>query len=390
MPGTNNPALLSNNGFSSSPTVKAHIVANDDVEAINEWLKKFTKSPNTQASYAREANRFLIWLHDKAGDPGLRSVNPLDTLAYAAFLANPDAKYVAPDDSKRQGWQLPHDQLLGASNLLTWRNRVIALGNEGWRPFRKKLGEASEYQSKIVLFSMYKWLQEGNYVAYNPFKLYGLNRSDLAAPDRTAIGAEARRALVTFARARADIAYDSQYAARAAERDLWVITIVLLTGARRNEIASGLMSDFFTEADGWVWRIRNAKGNKEPVVPVTDELIAGLARYRKSLGLTPTPSTVGPDAEIPLVADVRNRNDPTGYKLNPNTVNAIVKSLAKKVIGARILAGAEHNDDVNRQLGKLVLHGLRHTAATGMVEAGASLNICPRIPLPSSPLQSNT
>jgi len=358
--------------------VGARIDVDDDVAAINKWLAGFADSSNTQASYAREANRFLIWWqHAQGSGARLGSVLPDDTRTYAEFLASPDPHFIAKAGAQRQGWEIGHDKLLDASSLEDWQGRVIALHAEGWRPFRRALGLASRYQSQIVLFAMYAWLKKARYVEDNPFDLYGLSRRGIAASDRTAIGSEARRALVTFVLDRADEGADAKsklapYAKRAAARDLWLITIVLLTGARRIEIARASMGDIFMAADGWVWRI-HAKGGTDQDVPVTDEFIAGLARYRKAHGLAPDPSTDGPDAILPLVADVRERTSGTHYRLNPSSVNAIVQSLADKVVDARKRAGADHNDDVNRQLGGLVLHGLRHTAATGMVEAGASL-----------------
>lgn len=366
-----------NTGLGVIPSA-ARIAALDDVQAINAWLAGFADSPNTQSSYAKEANRFLIWMHSRTGRAStLSSVSPQDTLEYAAFLADPGDMFVSAQGGPRKGWSLASNRLLNADDIPNWRANLLQLGEDGWRPFRSALSASSRYQSKIVLFAMYEWLKKAKYLLDNPFDLHGLSKRGVSRSKREALGTEARRAMVLHARALADTA-TTDYQIRQSERDLWALSVALLAGARRGEIARAVMRDVYIAGDGWVWRIIG-KGEKERVIPVTTEFMNCLARYRRALGLNAIPSTDGPDSLLPLVADVRNlkvRKVTDGvarYHLSPARINVIIKEIAKGAADALISGEGEQppkSDQAAAQLRATVLHSLRHTAATGMSSSG--------------------
>lgn len=74
-------------------------------------------------------------------------------------------------------------------------------------------------------------------------------------------------------------------------RKRWLFSLLYLCGLRISEVVSNTMGGFFCRVDKtgeprW-WLEITGEGGKTRLVPVTNELMVELARYRRSLGLSP-------------------------------------------------------------------------------------------------------
>ena len=92
------------------------------------------------------------------------------------------------------------------------------------------------------------------------------------------------------------------------ERTRFIMFFMLSLYLRISELVPGprhnpMMKDFVRDADGYWWfNVVGGKGNKDRLVPMSDDDIAVLARYRVSRNLHPYPSF---NEEEPLIHKIR-------------------------------------------------------------------------------------
>jgi len=103
------------------------------------------------------------------------------------------------------------------------------------------------------------------------------------------------------------------------------------------------------------------KGNKFAKVPINNEMLDALARYRQFLGLTDLPET---DEDTPLLRSVSGQRSVTS-----NTVYRLVKSVVKGAADA----WEPENPQKAAKLRRASTHWFRHTSITHQDDAGISL-----------------
>ena len=109
------------------------------------------------------------------------------------------------------------------------------------------------------------------------------------------------------------------------------------------------------------WWLRvNGKGGTEGDVPVSDELMADLARYRRSIGLSSVPTA---QEKTPLVLSVAGRVD---WFLTPTAIYLIVKEVFRRAADSLEATDPSHAVTLRRAS----THWLRHTSATHQADAG--------------------
>ena len=104
----------------------------------------------------------------------------------------------------------------------------------------------------------------------------------------------------------------------------------------------------------------NGKGGTEGDVPVSDELMADLARYRRSIGLSSVPTA---QEKTPLVLSVAGRVD---WFLTPTAIYLIVKEVFRRAADSLEATDPSHAVTLRRAS----THWLRHTSATHQADAG--------------------
>jgi integrase len=148
------------------------------------------------------------------------------------------------------------------------------------------------------------------------------------------------------------------------ERTKWIFSLLYLTGCRRSEVINARMSDFVSKRSQW-WLKVVGKGNKYGEIPVPNELLSALIRYRKSLGLAEYPNPL--ETELPLIYSKYGKLKPISdsmlYKIIKTTCNNLADQLkADDPASAFVIA-------------RVSTHWMRHTSATHQVDAGIDIRV---------------
>lgn len=334
-------------------TLNCGCEAKNDYEIASLFMRQWEASPHSYLNYRKEINRFMGWMASQM--LALSDVSFEHALDFNAYLASPPKEHV------RVGRPLP-------------------LNHDDYRPFTKDgLAGGSRRQAIIILSSFYKFLVQQRYSEFNPFAT--LKETSIRDKSRTSsddmpqgqrpqdrcielnIVQSLRNELEEYL-----IAHPNDIAK---ERELWLLTLLYMTGARREEVAHGFMADFTasglgTEDVQWYLRILG-KGNKPRIVPAMSELMQALAQYRKVYDLPPLPC-LETDKTRPLVMSLSGK-----------------KSLTSRMIYQIIIEAFEwyacsfDTSDPEQQLiaekvRQYSTHWLRHTFATQLMNNGTPID----------------
>lgn len=158
LPAGNEPAALvaAQNRLPIQLTYDADVgilTAQNDAEAIAEWVEVKAGSAQTARAYRREATRLLLWLREANGGKVFADMTAGDCKRYMAFLK-----------------AIPTH----------WQSRTRAQpGAVGWAPFRgAELNHKSRQYAINVLASFFTWLQAAQYIPANPWVLVNRKLGD--------------------------------------------------------------------------------------------------------------------------------------------------------------------------------------------------------------------
>ncbi|WP_227369645.1 tyrosine-type recombinase/integrase [Halomonas sp. M20] len=318
-------------------TVSAHIVANSDAQAVEQWLKEYTASAQTFRAYRKEAERLLLWLD--AQRLSLASVDRRRLDEFEGFLTNP----------------LPAEQWVGPPRPRS---------HPDWRPFRCPLTAASRRQSLIILQGLFSWLVEAGWVAHNPFRLMRDKRRRLDNRQEE-IERYLERPLWDWLWQWLNRPLEESASSRA--HFLWrrrrlIFGFAYLLAPRISEMASARMGDFFCREGRWWWRVIG-KGDKLASIPVPADMLTLLGEWREHLGLTALPEADESGSVLRGLNGKRSLGDNQLYRL----IKMSFKEAAQEIEideGGAVFA---------QTLRKATPHWLRHTAITHQAQAGIEL-----------------
>lgn len=323
----------------------AQIAAINDLQAIQAWLARFVDTPTTFANYRKEAERLYLWAVFQQGKP-ISSLTHEDFLVYQRFLLDPQ----------------PREQWVAGGGKKHPR------GDARWRPFYGPLSPASQRQAMIILNVMFAWLVEAGYLAGNPLSL----------SRHRARRAKARITRYLDPHLWGEVKAHIELMPKETDRERahyfrirWLFTLLYLGGLRISEVGENTMGSFFCRRDKdgeerW-WLEVLGKGDKERLVPATNEMMVELARYRREIGLSPYPS---PSEEIPLIL-------PIGKSREPLT-RAALHAIVKKVFDGAANRLRQRGDDYAVRadlLERASAHWLRHTAGSHMADQQIDLRL---------------
>ena len=328
------PALTGEHGRNRVHGTR-QVDANDDRSAVLAWLARYVDSPATLSSYRKEAERLLLWcVHQRKR--ALSDLTHEDMLLFERFLGDPQ----------------PAEHWIMAAGMKASRQ------SPGWRPFAAPLGPTSQRQAMSILNSLFSWLVEGGYLAGSPLALRRRRRPAARSQQMPRFLPQAHWAAVrkTIEEMPAETDRDRLKSARAR----WLFSLLYLGGLRVSEVCTATMGAFYALVgdDGkqrW-WLQITGKGNKTRLVPVTDELMAELMRYRRANGLKPLPTMGDPlPALLPLIGPPTFMVRTAVYEL----VKEVVRQTAERVrrLGAEHEAAAAHIERASP-------HWMRHTAGS--------------------------
>lgn len=337
------PVLSGVHGANRARGATRQITADDDLSAVAAWLARYAGVPGTVATYRKEAERLMLWAILQHGKP-LSSLTHEDLLLYERFLVDPQPAW---------RWVMAS-------------RKKLARTSPDWRPFAGPLSPTSVRHAMTILNALFSWLVEAGYLAGNPLSL-ARRRSAKASPRVTRYLThdlwDTVKATIEAMPVMTD--RDRLHAARCR----WLFSVLYLAGLRTAEIATTPMGAVFCRRDAagierW-WIEVKGKGGKMRLVPATDELIAELARYRRSCGLPPSPQA---GETRPLLLPVIGPEKP----LSRAAIHLIVKEVFKLAADRLRAQGPEFAVQADR-LVSASSHWLRHTAGSHMADGQVDL-----------------
>lgn len=325
------PALDGSNGSNRAQGGVRQIAADTDVDAIRLWLAEYASSPHTFRNYRKEVLRLLLWATQGLGKP-LSSLNREDLLAYEHFLANPSGEWIDPSLPRR-----------GSDRRL----------------FEGPLSPRSVRQAMGILSGLFGYLVSAGYFAGNPLALRR-QRSGAKNCRRATVERYLDHALWQSVLSFIDTMPQSTHRERQHyERVRWLFRLLYGASLRSSEAAQAKSSDLAQRRGKW-WLHVVGKGGAEGDVPVSDALIADLARYRQFHGLPATPTSL---ESTPLVMSIAGRID---QLLTPTAIYLVVKEVFRRAAAALDTDDPASADTLRRAS----THWLRHTSATHQADAG--------------------
>ncbi|MDA3919861.1 MAG: tyrosine-type recombinase/integrase [Salinisphaera sp.] len=302
------------------------VAAQNDTEAVAIWLRtKARRSPSTFDRYSREARRFLEHLSRRGRV--LRSVTLEDVHAYEKALL---LGQVTGRAKSRAGVEGVFDVLGSMFGMLT----------------------AAGYLSRNVLV-----LRESLHIQGNT----GIERF-LSNPELDALVAAAG-ALVDDA----EQGFNNERAARLRFLLAWFLS----TGSRISEtLKSPMNAVYMTQEAGqlqWNWRVVR-KGGREDDIPLRDDALDALVRYRQHLGLPPYPSPRREEGF--LVYSLRRTSRRPLWR---GTISQELKGFFHEA------AGRLEDAALRAHMMQATTHWLRHTGATQLLDAGASMRFVSKL-----------
>jgi integrase/recombinase XerD len=330
-------------GSNRAPHMRAQIAADNDIDAIKAWLARFLNTKTTFDNYRKEAERLLLWCTLERGKP-LSSISHEDWLGYKEFLKNPQP----------------------ASHWLSPQGRKFPRSHPNWRPFAGPLSAASQRQAAVILNALFSWLVNAGYLAGNPLALSRERKKRTVARVTRYLDDD------IWAEVKATIDALPRETARQREhyfRNRWLFTLLYVCGVRVSEVIGTTMGAFFRRrdkagAERW-WLEVLGKGDKLRIVPATSELMVELGRYRRELGMAPTPE---PTETAPLLLPIGGKH----RKLSRGGVHEIVKQVFELTASRFRQRGPDFEAEALRVL-QASAHWLRHTAGSHMSNGAVDL-----------------
>jgi integrase/recombinase XerD len=323
----------------------AQISATNDLQAIQVWLARFASRKTTFENYRKEAERLLLWATLQLGKP-ISSLNHEDFLAYQQFLRDPQP---------RERW-------------VAGGGRKHPRSDPRWRPFYGPLSPASQRQALIILNAMFAWLVEAGYLSGNPLSLTRNRARRLKPRIVRYLDPELWEEVKTYIE---EMPKDDARQRAHYFRSRWIFTLLYLGGLRISEVVENTMGSFFARRsrngeERW-WLEILGKGDKERLIPATDEMMVELTRYRRENGLRPYPLL---NEETPLVLPLGKSREP----LTRSALHSIVKKVFEGAANRIRLRGDEYAARADF-LEQASAHWLRHTAGSHMADQDIDLRL---------------
>jgi site-specific recombinase XerD len=311
--------------------------AHSDIEAINMWLNRVKDSPQTFRSYRKEIERLLLWCLVSLNKP-FASLNFNDMASYQNFITDPQ----------------PCQQWCGGAK----HPRT----SEHWRPFTGALTLSSQKQAFTILGGAFNFLVSAGYLANNPMALLNKKQySRVVQSNKAKVERFLEQDLWSHVwQYIHQLPHKSIKQQRQYERIIFLFSLLYLQAPRVSEVASHKMSSFALFKGKWWWHV-TGKGNKQARIPVHDDMLTALKRYRCHLELPPLPSS---DENTALVCKLNSKSG-----ISADMVYKLVKHT---FMGAADALTASSPSQANK-LRHASTHWMRHTSITHQADKGIDI-----------------
>lgn len=338
------PEVDGHDGDNRADRVRLQISAETDADAIRCFLAEYDRSPGTLRIYQRECERLLLWAIVDCGKP-LSSLNRQDFEGYLNFLADPQPASL-------------------------WCGPKADRATDKWRPFVGRLSESAVLTAMAAINSLMRYLVDAGYLAGNPLGLIRQRRRKLAAesagPIQSVVTTDEAEKIERFldeemwqavTRAieqmpRSTPAQQDEY-----ERARFIGAVLYMLAPRAGELESHRMNSFREERGRWWWHVVG-KGGKKARVPVADDMLQALMRYRKHLGLSAVPKR---GDTTPLLVSLKDRSPITARRLN---------QILKRIFAQAADLLPPESEHKREKLRAASAHWGRHTGITAKLDSG--------------------
>lgn len=324
-------------GSNRATHAKLQIQAGNDLEAILAFLREYEASPGTHRIYQRECERLLLWaLH--AQQKPLSSLNRQDFEAYLDFMAHPEPHWCGPRRPRH---------------------------SPDWKPFVGPLGDNAKITALAALNSLMTYLVDAGYLAGNPLGLIRQRRkkarqtSDhqselLGLKVERFLDADMWQAVIDTVESwpKATPQEQAHY-----ERARFMLALLMMLAPRASELQTHTMNSFREIRGRWWWYVLG-KGQKAARVPVPEDMLLALRRYRIALGLTPLPHYRD---TTPLLLSLDGQRGITARRLN---------QLLKVIFSQAAIALEVTLPHKAEKLRSASAHWGRHTSITEKLDSG--------------------
>jgi len=340
----------------------SYIRARHDLDAVRAYLHRYDDRPSTQRAYTRELERLVLWSIIERG-VALSSLTVEDCDAYKAFLAAPSERFIGPPSIRT---------------------------SDRWRPFAPGgLSPESQRYAVRVIRTAFSWLADVRYLAGNPWRaitdpltVKRIHPLQVGRALPIDLWQRMREALAEHA------AQSHRFSARwRAARALLLIIgdsglrIAEATAATRTAL-SWLPADNDTPAS-WLLNVIG-KGNKERVVPISDECAEALRAHWQDRGQNFDAENASGPLVAPLVMPATPRarakyHGPTAPQAGPSGYSVRgAYGLTRWAIRQLLEQMTDLSEVERRKLASTSPHAFRHTVGTQMLASGVALEVVQR------------
>lgn len=340
-------------GINRASTPRQIVHGKNDWEAIQVWLREFDDSPQTYRNYKKEAERLLLWAIRQRGKP-LSSFLREDFMDYECFLSDPQ----------------PSEY---------WCGPRAARYSEQWKPFKGPLSKASRTQAMIVINALLSYLVDAGYLQGNPLSLIRRRNSKLRPNANQAISQERFLDQETWTHLKAHIdAMPKRTEGQRARyhRVLFLFHMLYLLAPRLSEVANSPMNSFQQIRGHWWWTV-TGKGGKAAKVPVGDDMLDALKRYRQFLDSQEAQRCIREKREHEAAPDLPDKYDTSPLIRSIDGQRPISANMIYRIVKAATSGAADELQEKDpykaERLRSASTHWMRHTSVTHADDAGIEL-----------------
>ncbi|MBB4861307.1 site-specific recombinase XerD [Pseudomonas nitritireducens] len=364
----------------------------EDYRKALDFLLKYEGSDDTFATYRREIDRFMLWLwyarpdaNGKIGKPGLlHELKRADMEAYFDFIKAPPLEWRDIQIRNRfldvGGERVPNPEwrpFVAKIKKLERKNAIHGTADtaharenldEKARPDieKYKMSDSSYAIAFGTLRSFFTYLLDEEHVGRNPVAQISSKNKKIKKEDDDHVEQSVKRLTIDQTRA----LFESVESFRETlgedryERLRFILSLMMAFYLRISDVAhkdedkQPVHGNFFTIVDkiegkqvrSW-WFKATGKGNKKRTIPVSEDVLKALRRYRTSQGMSPLPV---PKEKTPLFPKARGQGGLTSTRHVRAMLQAVFDEAFKR------LRAAGRDDDAN-MLMQCTVHWLRHT-----------------------------
>jgi site-specific recombinase XerD len=343
----------------------------DDWEAAEVWLRAVArKSGNGSVATVNTYGYHLAKLRWYCENvlritPSRWSMQEVE--AFYAFLEN-----------------LPEDAICAPSET----GQPQGAGQAGYTPFRKRPARSSQADIRRFVHALFKAWHSMGYIRINPMALTGSLAGRKIKTERS-LSADVFNIVLDVLAAEGVKSFTER---QRQLRDRFILLAFKELGLRAGELVGASMGAFYQLYDPaskkryWIFLVtaETGKGAKERRIPVTRSLLASLAAYRESFGLTglplPTETTallLSPRTQAVYIGGktIRNASDRRFFGAwtvvgTRQGLYKIVKARLAAAAAALVVAGEKERAV---ELERASPHWLRHTFAKSALLGGQSM-----------------